>query len=38
MPVGTVLLKQTCEKATPQCHLTVAAHFLRKPGQRDIDR
>ena len=36
-PVGGVFLKQTCEKATPERHLSVTAHFLRKPGQRDID-
>jgi hypothetical protein len=36
-PVGGVFLKQRCEKATPERHLTVEAHFLRKPGQNDID-
>ena len=36
-PVGGVFLKQTCEKATPERHLSVTAHFLRKSGQRDID-
>jgi hypothetical protein len=36
-PVGGIFLKQTCEKTTPERHLTVTAHFLRKPGQRDID-
>jgi hypothetical protein len=36
-PVGGVLLKQRCEKATPDRHLMVEARFLRKPGQADID-
>jgi hypothetical protein len=36
-PVGGIFLKQTCEKITPERHLSVTAHFLRKPGQRDID-
>ena len=36
-PVGGVFIKQTCEKITPERHLSVTAHFLRKPGQRDID-
>ena len=36
-PVGGVFLKQRCEKVTPERHLMVEAHFLRKPGQSDID-
>ena len=36
-PVGGVFLKQSCEKTTPERHLFVSAHFLRKPGQSDID-
>jgi len=36
-PVGGIFLKQRCEKMTPERHLTVEAHFLRKPGQSDID-
>jgi hypothetical protein len=36
-PVGGVLLKQRCEKATPERHLMVEARFLRKPGQADVD-
>jgi hypothetical protein len=36
-PVGGVFLKQRCEKTTPERRMTVEAHFLRKPGQSDID-
>jgi hypothetical protein len=36
-PVGGVFIKQHCEKSTPQRHLMVETHFLRKPGQSDID-
>jgi len=36
-PVGGVFLKQRCEKITAERHLTVEAHFLRKPGQSEID-
>jgi hypothetical protein len=36
-PVGGIFLKQRCEKATPERHLMVEAHFLRKPGQSDVD-
>jgi hypothetical protein len=36
-PVGGVFLKQSCEKKTPERNLFVSAHFLRKPGQSDID-
>ena len=35
--VGGVFIKQLCEKATPARILTVETHFLRKPGQRDVD-
>src|SRR4029453_17662657 len=35
--VGGIVLKQRCEKATPERHLMVEARFLRKPGQSDID-
>jgi hypothetical protein len=37
-PVGGVFLKQRCEKATAERDLMVEAHFLRKPGQSDIDQ
>jgi len=36
-PVGGVFLKQRCEKTSATRHLMVEAHFLRKPGQSDID-
>ncbi len=36
-PVGGVFLKQHCEKMTAERSLMVEAHFLRKPGQSDID-
>jgi hypothetical protein len=36
-PVGGVFLKQRCTKLTAERHLTVEAHFLRKPGQSEID-
>src|SRR5262249_36171749 len=36
-PVGGIFVKQRCEKATPERLLTVEAHFLRKPGQADLD-
>jgi hypothetical protein len=36
-PVGGIFLKQQCVKVTPERRLTVEAHFLRKPGQNDID-
>jgi len=36
-PVGGVFLKQRCEKTTAGRHLMVEAHFLRKPGQSEID-
>ncbi len=35
--VGGVFIKRHCEKALPGRALTVETHFLRKPGQRDID-
>jgi hypothetical protein len=35
--VGGVFIKQRCKKALPGRALTVETHFLRKPGQRDID-
>jgi|HubBroStandDraft_4_1064222.scaffolds.fasta_scaffold328824_2 hypothetical protein len=34
---GGVFVKQRCEKHTPARDLTVEAHFLRKPGQTDVD-
>jgi hypothetical protein len=34
---GGVFIKQRCEKHTPERDLMVEAHFLRKPGQSDID-
>jgi hypothetical protein len=34
---GGVFVKQRCEKQTAERTLTVEAHFLRKPGQSDID-
>ena len=36
-PVGGVFLKQKCRKATAERDLTIEAHFLRKPGQSDLD-
>jgi hypothetical protein len=35
--VGGVFIKQRCEKTMPERALTVETHFLRKPGQHDID-
>jgi hypothetical protein len=34
---GGVFIKQKCEKLTPQRDLFVEAHFLRKPGQNEVD-
>src|SRR5580704_2052367 len=34
---GGVFIKQRCEKHTPGRDLMVEAHFLRKPGQSEID-
>jgi hypothetical protein len=36
-PVGGVFIKQRCEKTTSERAMTVETHFLRKPGQRDVD-
>ena len=36
-PVGGVFIKQRCEKASPERRMSIEAHFLRKPGQSDID-
>jgi hypothetical protein len=36
-PVGGVFIKQRCVKATPERHMTVEAHFLRKPGESDVN-
>jgi hypothetical protein len=36
-PVGGVFIKQRCTKTTSERNMTVEAHFLRKPGQSDID-
>jgi hypothetical protein len=36
-PVGGVFIKQGCEKATSERHLSVETRFLRKPGQSDND-
>lgn len=35
--VGGVFIKRRCEKALPGRALTVETHFLRKPGQHDVD-
>jgi hypothetical protein len=35
--VGGVFIKQRCEKAMPGRALIVETHFLRKPGQHDVD-
>jgi hypothetical protein len=35
--VGGVFIKRRCEKALPGRALTVETHFLRKPGQHNID-
>lgn len=36
-PVGGVFIKQRCDKATPERHLSLDTRFLRKPGQGDND-
>jgi hypothetical protein len=35
--VGGVFIKQRCEKTMPGRALSVETHFLRKPGQHDVD-
>jgi hypothetical protein len=35
--VGGVFIKQRCAKTTPERALIVETHFLRKPGQHDVD-
>lgn len=35
--VGGVFIKQRCDKTMPERVLTVETHFLRKPGQHDVD-
>jgi hypothetical protein len=35
--VGGVFIKQRCDKTMPERALTVETHFLRKPGQHDVD-
>jgi hypothetical protein len=35
--VGGVFIKRRCEKTLPGRALTVETHFLRKPGQHDVD-
>jgi hypothetical protein len=34
---GGVFIKQRCEKALPEKNLMVETHFLRKPGQSEVD-
>ncbi len=34
---GGIYVKQRCTKETPERNLAVEAHFLRKPGQSEID-
>jgi hypothetical protein len=34
---GGVFIKQRCEKTSPEKSLMVEAHFLRKPGQNEVD-
>ena len=36
-PVGKILIKQRCDKTTPEHHLIMQARLLRKPGQTDYD-
>ncbi len=36
-PVGGVFIKQRCEKVTAERAMTLETHFLRKPGQHDVD-
>jgi hypothetical protein len=36
-PVGGIFIKSRCEKMVDGKALTVETHFLRKPGQHDID-
>ena len=35
--VGGVFIKQRCDKTMPERVLSVETHFLRKPGQHDVD-
>jgi hypothetical protein len=35
--VGGVFIKRRCEKVLPGRALTMETHFLRKPGQHDVD-
>jgi hypothetical protein len=35
--VGGVFVKRRCNKTMPERALTVETHFLRKPGQHDLD-
>jgi hypothetical protein len=35
--VGGVFIKRRCDKTMPERVLTVETHFLRKPGQHDVD-
>src|ERR1700684_816357 len=35
--VGGVFIKQRCDKTMAERTLTVETHFLRKPGQHDVD-
>lgn len=36
-PVGGVFIKQRCEKPIPEKKMTLETHFLRLPGQHDVD-
>jgi hypothetical protein len=36
-PVGGIFIKQRCEKTTPEREMTLETHFLRLPGQHDVD-
>jgi hypothetical protein len=36
-PVGGIFIKSRCEKSASGKALTVETHFLRKPGQHDVD-
>jgi hypothetical protein len=36
-PVGGIFIKQRCTKTTAERAMTVETHFLRLPGQHDVD-
>jgi hypothetical protein len=36
-PVGGIFIKKRCEKTTPERKMMLETHFLRLPGQHDVD-